>query len=191
MAGCGLPRPTAKSLQSGRGHLPRHREPQLVFAILWECSHPLEPVPRFGDVSAPLRPPPARESAFSLCYWLASLPQPPGREGKTGGWDRSEMRSLGSLWRNSRTNLSSPEVVVAWTWGGGGDAGLMKGFLGKKSSMPHPIEEAASRTLRESLPSHPKYSIKRTADSQTLPSQNAQARSIIYPGIFISVLKIQ
>lgn len=93
MAGCGLPRPAAKSLQSGRGLLHRHREPQLVFATLLKCSHPLEPVPCFGD-------PPYPESAFSLCYWLASLPQSPRREGKISRWARSEMGNLGSLWRN-------------------------------------------------------------------------------------------
>lgn len=53
MAGCGLPRPAAKSLQSGRGLLHRHREPQLVFATLLKCYHPLEPVPCFGDAPSP------------------------------------------------------------------------------------------------------------------------------------------
>lgn len=71
MAGCGLPRPAAKSLRSGRGLLPRHREPQLVFATLLECSHPLEPVPCFGNVFPPNPPlphptPRGRKRVFPL-----------------------------------------------------------------------------------------------------------------------------
>lgn len=78
MAGCGLPRPAAKSLQSGRGFLPRHQEPQLVFATLLQCSHPLEPVPCLCDVF----PLPWRKRVFPLLLaCISTLTSMKGGEG--------------------------------------------------------------------------------------------------------------